>query len=72
MIAETYLENEVAAGTGVIKTAVGPSPTHGAEIATEIAVAARVDAAAGAEDGAVPTTGGAGVAGGTGHDQHPE
>lgn len=56
----------------MIKTAVGPSPTHGAEIATEIAVAARVDAAAGAEDGAVPTTGGAGVAGGTGHDQHPE
>jgi len=56
----------------VIRTAAGPSPTHGAEIATEIAVAARVDAAAGVEDGAVATTGGAGVAGGTGHDQHPE
>lgn len=56
----------------MIRTAAGPSPTHGAEIATENAVAARADAAAGVEGGAVPTTGGAGVVGGTGHDQHPE
>jgi len=64
----------------VIRTAVRPGPTRGAEIATEIVtelvteivVAARVDAAVGVEDGAVPTTGGAGVADGTGHDQHPE
>lgn len=64
----------------MIRTAVRLGPTRGAEIATEteteieteIAVAARVDGAVGVEDGAVPTTGGAGVADGTGHDQHPE